>query len=296
MTYFPYLRAASLGLLAALLFACDSGPGSSSRYVSPAVLDQGNFWTYDIALTQSMLDENAVDTLVAMRGRMMVTDTDAQLDDRTGLMVLETFPLSTPDSVDRTWYSQSPDSLVDVAYSLPLRSVQIQPLQRGDTGQWNLLSSGALARRLTRGMSGLPVLVRRRLDSTRSRKSAKAQKKAFREDPLRDSIRVRDDSRVVLKAPLRKGTSWISFEDPFLSKRRVAGRNVVETSAGTFRAVEVVNTLPENAPSLRWSDYYAEEGLVQRVVTDTVQVRNPDGTIEGRALQREEYELISYED
>jgi hypothetical protein len=101
---------------------------------------------------------------------------------------------------------------------------------------------------------------------------------------------------VVLKAPLRKGTSWISFEDPFLSKRRVAGRNVVETRAGTFRAVEVVNTLPKDAPSLRWSDYYTEEGLVQRVVTDTVQVRKPDGTIEGRALQREEYELVSHED
>ena len=296
MTYFPYLRAASLGLLAALLFACDSGPGFSSRYVSPAVLDQGNLWTYDITLTQSMLDENAVDTLAAMRGRMKVTDTDAQLEDRTGLMVLETFPLSTPDSVDRTWYSQSPDSLVDVAYSLPPRSVQIQPLQRGGTGQWNLISSDAMARWLTRGMSGLPVLVRQRLATGRSQKPAKAQKKAFWEGFVRDSIQIRDDPRVVLKAPLRKGTSWISFEDPFLSKRRVAGRNVVETRAGTFRAVEVVNTLPKDAPSLRWSDYYTEEGLVQRVVTDTVQVRKPDGTIEGRALQREEYELVSHED
>jgi hypothetical protein len=179
MTYFPYLRAASLGLLAALLFACDSGPGSSSRYVSPAVLDQGNLWTYDITLTQSMLDENTVDTLAAMRGRMKVTDTDAQLEDRTGLIVLETFPLSTPDSVDRTWYSQSPDSLVDVAYSLPPRSVQIQPLQRGGTGQWNLISGDAMARWLTRGMSGLPVLVRQRLATGRSQKPAKAQRKAF---------------------------------------------------------------------------------------------------------------------
>ena len=60
--------------------------------------------------------------------------------------------------------------------------------------------------------------------------------------------------------------------------------------------MEVVNTLPKDAPSLRWSDYYMEEGLVQRVVTDTVQVRKPDGTIEGRALQREEYEPVSHED
>lgn len=295
MTYLPHLRAASLGLLAALLFACDSGPGSSSEHVSPAVLDQGDTWTYDISLTQSMLDENAVDTLAAMRGRMKVTDTDAQLEDRTGLVVLEASPLSIPDSVDRTWYSQSPDSLVEVAYRGPLRSPRIQPLQKGGAGQWDP-SSGALARRLTRGMSGLPVLVHQRLASARSRTFAKSQKKAFRKVHPRDSIRVRDDPRVVLNAPLRKGNSWISFEDPFLSKRRIAGRNTVETRAGTFRAVEVVNTLPETAPSLRWSDYYTDEGLIQRVVTDTVQVRNPDGTIEGRALQREEYELVSLED
>ncbi|MFB6272323.1 MAG: hypothetical protein ABEL51_05445 [Salinibacter sp.] len=294
MTYFPNLRAASLGLLAALLFACDSGSGSS-RPVSPAVLDPGDAWTYDITLTQSMLDENAVDTLAAMRGRMKVTDTDAQLKDRTGLVVLETFPLSTPDSVNRTWYSQSPDSLVDVAYSLPLRGPRIGTLQRGDAGQGNL-SNDALVRRLTCGMSGLPVLVRRRLATAKSRESAKARKKALREGLAPDSIRIRDDPRVVLKAPLRKGTSWISFEDPFLSKRTVAGRKTVETRAGRFRAVEVVNTFPETAPSLRWSDYYTEEGLVRRVVTDTVQVRNPDGTVEGQALQREVYDLVSRED
>jgi len=86
MTHLADLRGVSLGLLAMLLFACDSGPGSSSGQVSPDVLEQGNAWTYDISLTQSMLDEDAVDTLAAMRGRMTVTDTDARLDDRTGLV------------------------------------------------------------------------------------------------------------------------------------------------------------------------------------------------------------------
>lgn len=198
MTHFPYLRAASLGLFAALPFACDSGPGSSFKHVSPAVLDHGDAWTYEITLTQSMLDENAVDTLAATRGRMKVTDTDAQLEDRTGLIVLEIFPLSTPDSVDRTWYSQSPDSLVDVAHSQPLRSAEIQPLQREGADQWKITSRDALTRRLSRGMTGLPVLVRRRLATAESWRPAQPQKKGGREGLARDSAQVRDDPRVVL--------------------------------------------------------------------------------------------------
>ena len=269
------------GVIVTLLCACDLRE-TSEPYppdgVSPAVFEQGDAWTYDVTVTQSPLDTNAVDTLGAVTARMEVTDRNAEAGGRSGLVVLDVYRPSVPDSIDRTWYDQSPDSLVDVAYTRP--SVPwAQPLLR--TGRSDDVPPG----QLTRGMTGLPVLVRQRLAS------AEAQMQA-----MHDSIRVRDDSRVVLQAPLREGESWTSFQEPFLSRRFVAGPATVEGPAGTFEAVEVVNTLPETAPTLRWSDYYAEQGLVRRVVTDTVEMRGPGGERQGSTVRREAYDLISFED
>lgn len=278
-----YLRTALLGLLVALFFGCDSGSTPPPEQVSPAIFDQGASWTYDISFTQSLLDETAVDTLGATTARMEVANTDAQLSGRSGLVVLEVYSPSAPDSIDLTWYDQSPDSLVEVAHSGPSRVAR--PFRRGKA------ESSVQARRLTRGISGLPMLVRWRLAST-----PVPQRKALRKRVTGDSVQVRDDSRVVLKAPLTEGRSWVSFRTPILSERTVVGRSTVETTAGTFRTVEVVNTLPGVAPSLRWRDYYTEDGLVHRVVTDTVQVRGPDGTMEGHAVSRESYDLVSHED
>ena len=264
----------------AVVCACDLSERSEPYPpdgISPAVFEQGDAWTYDVVVTQSPLDTNAVDTLGAVTARMEVTDMDAEAGGRSGLVVLDVYRPSVPDSVDRTWYDQSPDSLVDVAYTQPSVPWAQPFLRAGDP-------DGMQAERLTRGVTGLPMLVRQRLEASGARMRT-----------THDSIQVRDDARVVLRAPLREGDAWVSFREPFLSRRFVEGQTTVEGPAGTFEAVEVVTTLPEMSPSLRWTDYYATEGLVRRVVTDTVEVRGPGGRRQGPAVRREAYELISHE-
>lgn len=267
--------------LVTLFCACDLSERSEPYppdNVSPAILGTGDAWTYEITVTQSLLDTSAVDTLGAVTARMEVTDMNAEVGGRSGLVVLDVYRPSVPDSVERTWYDQSPDALVDMAYNQPGSVDWAQPLLR--TGHRN----GVQAERLTRGITGLPVLVRRRLASA-----------GVRGQTTTDSIQVREDPRVVLKAPLRKGEAWVSFREPFLSRRSVVGRSLIETRVGRFEAVEVRNTLPEVNASLRWVDYYAETGLVRRVVTDTVEVRGPEGERRGGAVLREVYELVSSE-
>ncbi len=275
-----YARAALFGLLVVGLCACDVGAGSEPYPpdgVSPAVFEQGEAWTYDVVVTQSPVDTSAVDTLGDVTARMEVADTNGAAGGRSGLVVLEVYRPAAPDTVERTWYDQSPDSLVDVAYTRP-RVPWAQPLLR--TGR----AEGTPPERLARGVAGLPVLVRRRLASSGARMQTTS-----------DSIQVRADSRVVLQAPVREGEAWTSFRAPFRSRRFVTGPATVEGPAGTVEAVEVMTTLPETAPSLRWSDYYTEEGLVRRVVTDTVEVRGPGGERQGSAVTREAYDLIAYE-
>lgn len=202
---------------------------------------------------------------------MEVAKTDVDIGALSGLVELEAFHLSAPDSSERTWYQQSPDSLVDVAYMNPGRVGGTSPLSKRQTERQR---PG-----LARGLTGLPLLVRRHLDPSSSPKNAAAD------------TTVRDDSRIVLQAPLEKGASWTSFRDPFLSTRTVVGRTTVETQTRQFNVVEIVNTLPEIAPKLRWSDYIAEDGLIRRVVTDTLEGRDEDGMPIGQYLWREVYTL-----
>lgn len=272
-------RLAFVGTLSVLLVCCDGTGSVPGPVSSPAVFDQGEAWTYDVVVTQSPLDTSAVDTLGDVTARMEVADMNAEAGRRSGLVVLDVYRPAVPDSIDRTWYDQSPDSLVDVAYNRPGSVPWAQPLLR--TGRSGEVPPG----QLTRGMTGLPVLVRQRLSASGARTRTTS-----------DSIQVRDDSRVVLQAPLQEGRSWVSFREPFRSQRFVGGQTTVEATAGTFEAVEVVTTLPETTPSLRWTDYYADEGLVRRVVTDTIEGRGPDGQRRGSVVQREAYDLISHED
>jgi hypothetical protein len=107
---------------------------------------------------------------------------------------------------------------------------------------------------------------------------------------------VRADSRVVLQAPLEKDRSWTSFREPFLSRRAVTERTAIETRAGRFDVVKLETTLPEMAPSLRWFDYVSSDGLVRRVVTDTLERRDEEGAVAGDYLFRESYELTDHQD
>ena len=259
-------------LLAGLVAGCDSTTPSPPQQF-PNLLQQGEAWTYDVRFTERPVDSSAVDTLFTARVRMEVANTDVALGERTGLVEVTVFPLSAPDSIERTWYQQSPDSLVDVAYTTPLQVSGTLPLTQE--------KGAARIHRAAQGLTRLPRLVRRHLaPSSRS--------------APRDTV-IRSDSRVVLQAPLAPGATWTSFRDPFRSVRTVAGDAPVETPAGRFDAVEVETALPELAPSLHWADYVAPAGLVRRVVTDTLERRDENGRPLGAVVSREVYTLTDYQ-
>lgn len=256
-------------VLLGLFAACDStSPAPPEQF--PNLLQRGDAWTYNVRFTERPVDSSAVDTLLAAQVRMQVAETGVAVGARSGLVELEVFPLSTPDSIDRTWYQQSPDSLVDVAYTTPTQVSGTLPLSREKTTPQDIS--------VQQGLAGSPLLVRRHVGAS----------------PLGAAVdtTVRSDSRIVLQAPFNPGATWTSFRDPFLSVRSVVGDTTLETPAGRFEAVEIETSLPELAPSLQWTDYVAPGGLAKRVVTDTVERRDDAGRQIERTVTREVYTLI----
>jgi hypothetical protein len=256
-----------LVLLCLPLVACDSSSPDGPA-VSPDVLDEGDAWTYDALFTLRPLDASTVDTLRQATIRVRVADTNATVNGTSGLIELASFSDSRPDAIQRTWYRQSPDSLVAVAYNPGGAGITFSK----GTPSLNGMPAG-------HGLLGLPLLVRRRMASPPQAQTL----------PI-DTIG-RDDARVVLRAPLDPGASWTSFEQPFLSTRTVARVTTVNPPAGSFLSVDVETTLSEFGPSFDWSDYYASDGLVRRVVTDTTELRNEEGESLGEGIVREQYVL-----
>jgi hypothetical protein len=258
-------------VLLVLLGACDSGTGGRPT-VSPAVFEAGDTWTYDVLFTQRPVETSEVDTVRTATVRVRVETTDASLGPRSGLVEVASFEAGGPDAVSRTWYQQSPDSLVAVAYNTTILGLTYDA------------PSAAPGAALSRSVTGLPLLVRRRLEGSPAPKQTAPPDTVLRPNP-----------RVVLRSPLTPGTAWTSFEQPILSTRSVEQYATVETPAGRFESVEIATRLPQDAPSLRWSDYYTPDGLVRRVVTDTLVGRAPDGDLTQPYIIREQYDLVDFQ-
>lgn len=70
----------------------------------------------------------------------------------------------------------------------------------------------------------------------------------------------------------------------------------LQDAAGAFEAVLAESTLPEWAPSFQSTEYVTKKGLVRRVVTGSLEMRDPDGTVLGSGTVREEFALTSLTD
>jgi len=200
---------------------------------------------------------------------MQVTKTGVEIGNRRDLFELELFEPSKPDKIERNWYQQSPDSLVEVAYAS--LAVPGTPLSS---------APGAHPDHPSLGLLGLPHLVRRQL--------ARSDRRLVTAAP---DTTLRSDARLVLQAPLEKDASWTAFRDPFLTRRTVTGRQSVETPAGQFKTIEVENLMFTSSDTLQGLDYYSDEGLVRRTITDTLRRRNEEGEVIGKFVRREVYTL-----
>jgi hypothetical protein len=193
------------------------------------------------------------------------------------------FSPSNPEKINRSWYQQSPDSLVAVASST-----------EGVTVVFNF-SRGAKSLKtanLVRGLTEPPLLVRQQL-----RKRDLPHVKA-----AADTL-VREDPRVVLQAPLEDGATWTAFDfhagngDRFRNRRTVLGDTTITTPAGQYDAVEVQTTGSFGDNTFRWSDFYSEAGLVKHVYTDTLEQTDEfNDTITEEVIVREVHTLTDHEE
>ena len=264
-------------ILPVLLAACDSTTPTPSLPAESAVapFSQDKVLQYRFTIVEEPIGEPGTDTLRTQDVVVEVASLEASLDtlDRnpagvslTDLVEVHAYDASDPQQRKTVWYVQSPDSLVQVAYR--------------NTGGLPVVTAGTTDRgSAVGGWVGLPQLVRGRLAAPFQAQTASEV-----------DIRLRDDPRIVYRAPLEPGLSWTSFRDPFEQTRTVVGAERTTTPAGTFDTVVIETTSP-TFDDLRWRDRVAPEGLVERIVQDTVTVRGPNNQPEGRAVVTESLHL-----
>ena len=87
-------------------------------------------------------------------------------------------------------------------------------------------------------------------------------------------ITFRDDPRVALAYPLRPGSNWVSFTDPWTQTREVAGHEPARVPAGTFGSARIVTDVGID-PNLTWSDWVSAQGLVSREIGGLIELTGP---------------------
>jgi hypothetical protein len=258
-----------------LLVACDSTTLSLPAESAVAPFSDGQVLRYRYTVVEEPIGEPGTDTLRTQDVVVEVASLEASLDtlDRnpagvslTDLVEVRAYDASDPQQRETVWYVQSPDSLVEVAY----RNAGRLPVVTAGTTDGGSSVGGWL---------GLPQLVQARLAAPARTQRASAS-----------GLRLRDDPRIVYRAPLEPGLSWTSFRDPFVQTRTVVGAGRTTTPAGTFDTV-LIETTSSTFNDLRWQDRVAPEGLVERIVQDTITARGPNNQPEGQSIVTETLRL-----
>lgn len=106
---FPIVLAIGFG-------ACDSSSSPPEPPLFPNYLDKGESWTYKRIVTNRVIDSSEVDTTENEQLRKEVAKTGVEIGGRSGLIQVNVFEPSAPEKISFSWYQQSPDSLVEVAF------------------------------------------------------------------------------------------------------------------------------------------------------------------------------------
>ena len=167
-----------------------------------------------------------------------VTSTQEVLGNYKNLILLEATRLNSSVTLQKVWYKSEKDSLVELAYQFLDYNVPTVFPKSGVTSV-----SGSLL--------FLPQTIKMFLNH-----NAKL-----------DSLRWRDDVRIVYKFPLTKGQKWISFSSPFVQTREVIGEELVHVRAGSFFCMKIKSTIGSiSSDSLEFYDYVSQDGLILRTL------------------------------
>jgi len=204
-----------------------------------------------------------------------VTSVDDIVGEYTGLTRMEAFSIPHYIGTTQVWYKQYPDSLIEVAYS----SAGATPFVLPKRAQASGMSVHALVQEEV--SMRVPLVVQW----------------LMREKGIQDSVIERDENRVVYRFPLVVGTSWTSFQAPFLETRQVVGYEVVTVGDRAYWCAKIRTMIPTLDPALEWYDFVSSEGLVKRTLyhPDFVLVTSddPDGLNVQRVTLRESLILMN---
>jgi len=253
----------------ALFASCNnpSGNNSGGMYVN-FVVGTNHLYAWSFEMRDSLgnvLTSDSDNVVVIVRG------TNESLDSLTGLILLETHGQRENPGSEFVWYRQNQDSLVEIAYSNPGRVPLVIPKQNQITNK-----------KFTQNSSISPAIVPKSVQLLLTAKGIQL-----------DSVRFRDDIRVVYKYPLTVGQQWTSFRDPFLQTRQMVGWENVTVKAGTFYCAKILTRIPELAPDLEWYDYVSAQGIVRRTIYfGNMLLTNENGDVIGTQSVNERSEMI----
>lgn len=255
-----------LGALCALLVVgCDSNP--ADPVVDSPSFRVGQKWvyTYDAVLRDSVggilnAYHDSIEVRVAAVG-----DTVLGMPGLVRMEAVSLLPFVGPGpwpGVESVWYQATSASLIEVAYRNPA-AVPIVVLSVGDR-----------TRRFQPGSFFSPL-------------------RSLRSEPVADTTIAREDPRIVLKYPLKKGLSWDAFRIPFLQKREIVGIETIQAIGRDNTSARIRTSSPEMAPGLEWDDWVSPIGLVRRFIKVTLEMTDENMNPLGRFTHSETLVLVS---
>jgi hypothetical protein len=228
-----------------VIFFCFSGCKKSNNPVDPPAvvpfdLSLGKTWKY---AWSSVLSDST--------GKILNSETDSfevriasindSLKNYTELIRFEAQSIPHYRGVSQVWYKFAGDSLVEIAYNgvyngmtMPKRNISIMKEGQANPALFLLFPKSLITLMKMKGVF--------------------------------DTVRFRDDIRIVYKFPLVNGNKWTSFTYPFLQVREVVGTESIERAGKRFSCTKIKTTIPTLDPNIEWYDYVSMEGLIERQI------------------------------
>ncbi|MEK6649488.1 MAG: hypothetical protein AABY75_00795 [Bacteroidota bacterium] len=254
-------------LLATQWWASGCDPNPAEPVVDPPSFHVGQRWvyTYDAVMQDSLggilnAYHDSIEVRVAAVGDTVLG--------MSGLVRMEArslppffFPGPWP-GIESVWYQATSTSLIEVAYRNP-GAVPVVVLSVGDR-----------TRKLAFGSFFEPL-------------------RSVRMEASSDTTQLRDEPRIVLKYPLKKGAAWDAFHVPFLQTREVVAIEKIRSLGRDLSTARIRTTIPEFSPGIEWDDWVSPIGLVRRFIKVTLEMTDENMNFLGKFTSTETLELVA---
>ena len=212
----------------------------------------------------------------AGRFALQVVDTNATFSGEDNLSVLKSTEVgSRGRNFTTTWYLKTDDEFTAVAFSRNGANPNILPKNRSaGPDPTYLLFPRSLAFAAVNANSADSV----------------ATKPPFTIQNADTTMRI--EPRIVYEFPFLENKSWVSFEEPFLQTRKIDERRFTTVEAGTFATFTVITNSDFFRNSFRWKDFVAENGLIKREISFSIQPFDEENNPLPKRKTTEQVELV----